>query len=67
MTGFDAEKGKITDVDGATILVDGDETITASWGLKGVMAHLNRKHAKAAYVSSLLRDPPPNYSYGPIV
>lgn len=67
MTGFDAATGKITNVDGAIMLVDRDETIAASWGFKGIMAHWNRKHAKAAYVPSLMRDPPPNYSYGPIV
>lgn len=67
MTGFDAATGKITDVDGAIMLVDRDETIAASWGFKGIMAHWNRKHAKAAYVPSLMRDPPPNYSYGPVV
>lgn len=67
MTGFDAMTGKIIDVDGAIMLVDRNETVAASWGFKGIMAHWNRKHAKAAYVPSLMRDPPPNYSYGPIV
>jgi len=66
LTGFDAATGKITDVDGAIMLVDRAETVAASWSFKGIMAHWNRKHAKAAYVKSLMRDPPPNYSYGPI-
>jgi hypothetical protein len=29
-----------------------------------MMAHWNRKHAQAAYVPSLFRTPPPEYSYG---
>lgn len=28
------------------------------------MAHWTRKHAKAAYVPSLIRTPPPEYTYG---
>ncbi|WP_113913523.1 MvaI/BcnI family restriction endonuclease [Roseovarius dicentrarchi] len=67
MTGFDPASGKITDVDGAIVLVARDDTIAASWGFKGIMAHWNRKHAKAAYVPSLMRAPPPEYSYGPVV
>ncbi|TYB84224.1 hypothetical protein [Oceaniovalibus sp. ACAM 378] len=39
MTGFDAVTGNITDVDGAIMLMDRDETIAASWGFKGIMAH----------------------------
>jgi hypothetical protein len=67
ITGFDAATGKITDVDGAIMLMARDDTIAASWGFKGIMAHWNRKHAKAVYVPSLMRDPPPEYSYGSIV
>ena len=65
--GFDAESGKITDVDGAIMLMARDDTIAASWGFKGIMAHWNRKHAKAAYVPSLMQGPPPEYSYGSVV
>ncbi len=36
MTGFDAATAKITDVDGAILLVDRDETVVASWGFKGM-------------------------------
>ena len=67
MTGFDAESGKITDVDGAIMLMARDDTIAASWGFKGIMVHWNRKHAKAAYVPSLMQGPPPEYSYGSVV
>ena len=67
MSGYDAQSGKITDLDGALTLVDGNEDIAASWSFKGLMAHWNRKHAQAAYVPSLFRTPPPEYSYGPSV
>jgi MvaI/BcnI restriction endonuclease family len=67
MTGFDAATGKMTDVDGAIMLLARDDTIAASWDFRGIMAHWNRKHAKAVYVPSLMRDPPPEYSYGPVV
>ena len=64
LTGFDATTGKITDMDGGLALIDAGEDIAASWTFKGMMAHWNRKHAQAAYVPSLFRTPPPEYSYG---
>lgn len=64
MAGFDAATGKITDLEGGLALIDADEEIAASWTFKGMMAHWNRKHAQAAYVPSLFRTPPPEYSYG---
>lgn len=67
LNGFDQVSGMITDVDGSIMLVDRHDTIAASWGFKGVMAHWNRKHAKAVYVPSLMRKPPPQYSYGAVV
>jgi hypothetical protein len=67
LTGYDETTGKITDLDGGLALVDAGEAIAASWTFKGMMAHWNRKHAQAAYVPSLFRTPPPEYSYGPSV
>jgi len=67
MSGYDAQSGKITDLDGSLSIVDGQDEIAASWSFKGMMAHWNRKHAQAAYVPSLFRTPPPEYSYGPSV
>lgn len=67
MTGFDEQTGKITDLDGALSLIDSTDGLAASWSFKGMMAHWNRKHAQAAYVPSLFRTPPPEYSYGPSV
>ena len=67
ITGFDPATGKITDLDGALVLLDLRDRIAASWGLRGLMDHWNRKHAKAVYVPSLARHPPPEYQYGSIV
>lgn len=65
--GFDAASGKVTDVDGEIMLVSRDDTVAASWGFRGVISHWNRKHAKAVYVPSMMRQPPPQYSYGAVV
>jgi hypothetical protein len=64
MAGYDPVSAKMTDLDGAMMLVDAQDEIAASWSFKGLMAHWNRKHALAAYVPSLFRTPPPEYSYG---
>lgn len=64
LEGFDPDKGKITDVDGQIALIDRADVVAASWDFKGVIGHWNRKHAKAVYVPSLMRAPPPEYSYG---
>lgn len=67
LSGYDSYTDKITDLDGSLILLDAAEEVAASWTFKGMMAHWNRKHAQAAYVPSLFRTPPPEYSYGPNV
>ena len=64
LTGFDPATGKITDLDGSLALLNAAEEVAASWTLKGMMAHWNRKHAQAAYVPSIFRTPPPEYAYG---
>jgi len=65
LTGYDTSNQKMIDLDGSIALIDANETVAASWTFKGMMAHWNRKHAQAAYVPSLFRSPPPEYSYGP--
>lgn len=65
MTGYDVGSGKLTNFDGNIALVDASDTVAASWNFRSLMAHWNRKHAQAVYVPSLLRGPPPEYSYGP--
>jgi hypothetical protein len=64
VTGYDAGTGKIEDLEGSLILTDRDDRIAASWCFRGMLSHWNRKHARAAYVPSLKRGPPPEYSYG---
>ena len=63
--GYDSGAGKITNLDGGIALMSRGDEIAATWSFKGMMAHWNRKHAQAAYVPSLFRTPPPEYSYGP--
>lgn len=64
LSGFDSGTGQVTDMNGAIVLLDSRDTIAASWTFKGLLAHWNRKHAKAAYVPSLYRTPPPEYAFG---
>ncbi len=67
LDGFDSVNGKLTDVNGAILLIDRLDRVAASWGFKGIIEHWNRKHAKAVYVPSLMRSPPPKYAYGGLV
>jgi MvaI/BcnI restriction endonuclease family len=64
LSGFDAAKGQITNLEGGLELIDANGEIAATWGFAGLMKHWNRKHAQAAYVPSIFREPPPEYSYG---
>ena len=67
LDGYDTESGKITNIDGGIALIDRSSEVAAHWSFKGMMKHWNRKHAQAAYIPSLFRTPPPEYSYGPRV
>ncbi|MBS1064291.1 hypothetical protein JK185_14995 [Gluconobacter wancherniae] len=67
LEGYDPNKQKIIDMNGAILLLDQDENIAASWSFVGLLEHWNRKHAKAVYVPSLMQGPPPEYRYGPII
>lgn len=64
LEGYDQESSKITDMQGGILLLDRNDKIAASWSFSGIMAHWNRKHAQAAYIPSLFRNPPPEYAYG---
>lgn len=64
LEGFDADTGKILDMNGSINLIGRDDAIAASWSFAGIMEHWNRKHAQAVYVPSLTRKPPPEYCYG---
>ena len=67
LIGYDPATAKITDLDGGIILIDRQDKVAASWGFRGIIAHWNRKHAKAVYVPSLMQFPPPEYRYGTFV
>ncbi|OAG75590.1 hypothetical protein Amal_03235 [Acetobacter malorum] len=64
LDGYDGENSKIIDMQGGIVLLDQKDTVAASWSFSGIMAHWNRKHAQAAYIPSLFRNPPPEYAYG---
>lgn len=65
LLGYDTSKGIITDMSGGLALIDRNEELAAIWNYPSILEHWNRKHAKAAYVPSLFRTPPPEYRYGP--
>ncbi|MDK9698469.1 MAG: MvaI/BcnI restriction endonuclease family protein, partial [Siculibacillus sp.] len=65
LTGYDEKSGKISDMTGGLALLDKDDSIAALWPYAGIIEHWSRKHAQAAYVPSLYRNPPPEYRYGP--
>lgn len=68
MDGYDVERNKITNVDGAIILVSDDGIIAAAWLFNDVISHWSRKHNQAVYVPSNKRNEPRlQYSYGHIV
>lgn len=50
--GYDILSQKITNTDGFVGLIDKDENIASSWSFSSLMAHWNKKHAKACYVPS---------------
>jgi MvaI/BcnI restriction endonuclease family len=65
LVGYDDISEKITDINGSVQLVDRHSEVAAEWKFTAMMQHWNRKHAQAAYVPSMFRTPPPEYSFGP--
>lgn len=65
LIGFDTQTCRVVDVAGGLLLIDGDETVAASWSFAKLLDHWRKKHARAAYVPSLSRtDAPLAYRYG---
>jgi hypothetical protein len=65
LVGYDKRKNVITSINGALRLIDADGTVAASWNFSRLMTHWTRKHARAAYVPSVLRtEPDRRYRYG---
>jgi hypothetical protein len=65
LCGYDGQRGRIIDVNGALNLVNDGGTISASWNFAGLLKHWTRKHAKAVYVPSRSHQVPRRqYCYG---
>ena len=68
LSGFDSGRGKITDADGAIMLVTRDGDVAASWAFSSILSHWSRKHMRAAYVPSICQKIPyRRYHYAPRV
>lgn len=68
LEGYDSSKGKITDFSKGISLLDHEGEAAATWHYKDLLSHWTRKHAKAAYVPSIVRKEPANqYRYGRLV
>jgi hypothetical protein len=65
LTGLSADGNTIDDASGGVTLVDDNGIVAAGWPFAALIEHWNHKHARAAYVPSLKRDPPPQYRYAP--
>jgi hypothetical protein len=63
VSGTGANGDTIVDSDGGVQLVDDNGIIAAEWSFPALLAHWNLKHAKAAYVPSIRREPPRQYQY----
>jgi len=50
ITGFDATRGKLEDIDGGIELRDEKGKLAAAWSFSRLIEHWGRKHASAAYV-----------------
>lgn len=63
--GYDPSKNRITDPKGGFTLADAAGNEAATWHFASLLAHWNKKHAKAAYVPFRARtEPDQQYSYG---
>jgi len=58
LVGYDARKKKIIDPSGGIALLTPEGEAAATWPYAGLLAHWNRKHARAAYVPSNMREEP---------
>lgn len=67
--GYDAAKHKITDLSKGISLLDKNGEAAAMWDYRGLLSHWTRKHARAAYIPSLVRTmlKTNQYQYGGLV
>lgn len=65
LQGFDSSSCRVTDAAGALALVDSSGTTAASWSFPKLLNHWRKKHARAVYVPSLMRQAEAvQYRYG---
>ncbi|MCW5573898.1 MAG: hypothetical protein KIT37_12815 [Steroidobacteraceae bacterium] len=50
LRGFDAQSGRITNINGGIYLITDDDMDSAGWSFRRLLEHWGRKHAAAAYV-----------------
>lgn len=63
--GFDSSQCRVSDASGSLALTGTDGTVAASWSFAKLLNHWKKKHARAAYVPSLLQTGhAPAYRYG---
>jgi hypothetical protein len=56
LVGYDRRRKRITDPTGGIALQTFEGEAAATWPYTGLLAHWNRKHARAAYVPSIVRE-----------
>lgn len=65
LSGYDVKRQRIMDADGSVDLVSDRDVVAASWKFTGLLDHWTRKHARAVYVPSQVRQAPQRqYCYG---
>jgi len=65
LIGYEKDKNKIKNADGALVLETREGKPAASWSFSSILEHWTKKHAKAVYVPSTCRKEPKwQYSYG---
>lgn len=65
VSGFDVERNKITNAEGAILLLDDNDVIAAEWSYISLLNLWNRKHAQAVYVYAQKQDDnKTRYRYG---
>ncbi len=68
LDGFDAETGKIIDINGGIVLRTSDGREAAIWYYSTLIEKWTRKHTKAAYIPSHSRKSPrPQYRFGHVI
>jgi len=58
LDGYDAEKNKLTDATKGITLIDRKGNRAAVWNYTGLIDHWKRKHERAVYVPSMMREEP---------